>query len=182
MVTLNKEWISTVPQFRAIIARDKISRYKPKATAEFTYLFHLLDFHSPLENTNKNDRKKKALEYAGLLDRENDLDNDPIFQDAVEEYKYLLDNSSVSLQSYRAMKYSRQAMDISLGNRNYDSMDNNGRLIYDMKKDQESIINMPKVIAALDEMEEKVKQEMMDTFEMRGGASKGGQEDPDYDD
>jgi hypothetical protein len=188
MVSLNKVWISTIPQFRRLLARDKggpgdgSGKYKKRATREFTYIYHLLDFHSPLENYNKTKRKQLAMEFAGMPDKESELDNDPDLQDAIELYKDLLANSSVSLQTYRAMKHTRQAMDLSLEERDYDKKDINNRLIYDMKKDQESIINMPKVIAALDEMEDKVKREMMDTFEMRGGAEKGVAEDPEDDD
>lgn len=188
MVTLNKVWISTIPQFHRILARDKggprdgSGKYKKQATRDFTYIYHLCDFHSPLENFSKDKRKQMAMEFAGMPDRESDLDNDTDLQDAIELYKELLENSSVSLQTYRAMKYSRQAMDVSLQTRNYDKKDENGRLVYDMKKDQESIIMMPKVIAALDDMEEKVKREMLESFEMRGGAEKGEQEDPDEDD
>lgn len=183
MVSLNKVWISTIPQFRRLLARDKggpgdgSGKYKKQATREFTYIYHLCDFHSPIENKPQKERKRLALEFAGL--EEVKVDNDPDLQEAIDLYRDLLGDSSVSLQTYRAMKRTRQAMDASLETRDYEKTDVNGRLVYDMKKDQESIINMPKVLAALNEMEEKVKQEMMDTFEMRGDAEKGFEEDPD---
>lgn len=187
MVTLNKEWISTIPQFRRLLARDKggpgdgSGKYKKQATREFTYMFHYLDFHSPLENYPKAKRKQMALEFADLKGKENSVDNDVELQDAIEMYNDLLENSSITLQTFRAMKYTRHAMDNSLLTRDYDKTAKDGKLVYDMKKDQESIIMMPKVIAALDEMEDKVRQEMLDTFEMRGGAEKGVDEDPDID-
>lgn len=188
MVSLNKLWISTIPQFRRLLARDKggpgdgSGKYKKQATREFTYMFHLLDFHSPLENYSKVKRKQMAMEFAGMPDKETELDNDPDLQDAIEMYKELIENSSSSLQTLRAMKYARHAMDEYLETVNFTAKDEQGRLVHSVKIVQDNIIGMPKAQAALDEMEEKVKREMLDTFEMRGGADKGVAEDPDDDD
>jgi hypothetical protein len=102
MVSLNKEWISTIPQFRRLLARDKggsgdgSGKYKKQATREFTYIFHLLDFHSPLENYPKEKRKQLALEFADLKGKQSSVDNDAELQDAIEMYQDLLANSSVS--------------------------------------------------------------------------------------
>ena len=187
MVTLNKEWLSTVPQFRRLLARDKggvgdgSGKYKKQATREFTYIFHLLDFHSPLENYPKDKRKQMALEFADLKGKERDVDNDDELQDAIEIYQELLDNSSTSLQTFRAMKNARNAMDNYLNTVDFTERGDKGILVHSVKQVQDNIIGMPKAQAALDEMEEKVKQEMMDTFEMRGGAEKGYSEDPDDD-
>lgn len=188
MVGLNKEWISTIPQFRRLLARDKggpgdgSGKYKKQATREFTYIFHLLDFHSPLENYPKAKRKKMALEFSGMPDKETEVDNDADLQDAIEIYAELLANSSTSLQTLRAMKSARQAMDSYLETVNFSLRDDKGQLVHSVKQVQDNIIGMPKAQAALDDMEEKVKQEMLDTFEMRGGAEKGYSEDPDDDD
>jgi hypothetical protein len=188
MVGLNKEWISTIPQFRRLLARDKggagdgSGKYKKQATREFTYIFHLLDFHSPLENYPKAKRKQMALEFAGLAGKETDVDNDADLQDAIELYAELLANSSTSLQTLRAMKSARQAMDSYLETVDFSKRDDKGQLVHSVKQVQDNIIGMPKAQAALDDMEEKVKQEMLDTFEMRGGAEKGYGEDPEDDD
>lgn len=188
MVTLNKNWISTVPQFRRLLARDKggpgdgSGKYKKQATREFTYIFHLLDFHSPLENYGKEARKTMALEFAGMPDKETEIDNDADLQDAIEMYKELLENSSTSLQTLRAMKTARKAMDEYLEAVDFKKVNDRGDLIHSVQQVQNNIIGMPKAQAALDEMEEKVKREMLDTFEMRGGAQKGVGEDPDSDD
>lgn len=186
MVTLNKEWISTIPQFRRLLARDKggpgdgSGKYKKQATREFTYMFHLLDFHSPLENYPKEKRKKMALEFADLKGKENSVDNDTELQDAIELYEDLLNNSSVSLQTLRAMRKARHSMNDYLENVDFTEKDKKtGQLVHSVKAVNDNIIGMPKSQAALDEMEDKVRQEMMDTFEMRGGAEKGYSEDPD---
>jgi hypothetical protein len=185
MVSLNKTWISTIPQFRHLLARDKggpgdgSGKYKKQATREFTYMFHLLDFHSPLENYPKEKRKKMALEFAGLSHKETEIDNDADLQDAITLYEDLLANSSTSLQTFRAMKSARQAMDEYLTGIDFSLKDDHGRLVHDVTKVQANIIGMPKAQAALDEMEDKVRQEMMDTFDMRGGAEKGVEEDPE---
>lgn len=188
MVSLNKVWISTIPQFRRLLARDKggpgdgSGKYKKQATREFTYIYHLCDFHSPLENYGKIKRKQMALEFSGMADKESDVDNDPDLQDAIELYKELIANSSSSLQTLRAMKSARQAMDEYLQDIDFNKKDAQDRLVHSVKAVQDNIIGMPKAQAALDEMEDKVKREMLDTFEMRGGAEKGVAEDPDEDD
>lgn len=187
MVTLNKEWISTIPQFRRLLARDKggpgdgSGKYKKQATREFTYMFHYLDFHSPLENYPKAKRKQMALEFADLRGKENSVDNDVELQDAIEMYKDLLENSSISLQTLRAMRHARQAMNDYLEGVDFTKTDKNGQLVHSVKSVNDNIIGMPKSQTAMDEMEEKVRQEMLDTFEMRGGAEKGVDEDPDID-
>lgn len=185
MVSLNKVWISTIPAFRVLLARDKggpglgSGKYKKRATQEFTYLYHWLDYHSPLENVPREERKALALEWAGLSDKAKDLEEDEDFQEAVRVYNYLLENSAMSLRTLRSMKNARHSMDDYLNNINFNSKDEGGKLLHDVTKIQNNIIAMPKVQAALDEMEEKVKHEMLDSAEMRGGAEKGFEEDPD---
>ena len=185
MVSLNKDWISTIPQFRKILGRDKggpgdgSGRYKKQATREFTYMYHLLDFHSPLENYPAEARKRMALEFSNLVGKESDIENDVDLQEAMQLYKELLANSSTSLQTLRAIRQARQSMDEYLQKVNFNERDDKGQLIHSVKQVQDNIIGMPKAQAALDEMENKVKQEMLDNFEMRGGAEKGTEEDPD---
>lgn len=185
MVTLNKHWISTIPQFRLLLARDKggpgdgSGKYKKQATREFTYIFHLLDFHSPLENYPKSKRKQMALEFAGLADKETKIDNDEELQDAIALYEELLNNSSTSLQTLRSMKRAKLSMNDYLETVDFTEKGDKGQLVHSVAQVQANIIGMPKAQAALDEMEDKVRQEMLDTFEMRGGAEKGVEEDPD---
>ncbi|CAM6001141.1 unnamed protein product [Sphagnum balticum] len=113
--------------------------------------------------------------------KEVDIDNDPDLQDAIAMYTELLANSSTSLQTLRAMKNARMAMDEYLNTIDFKAVDNQGKLVHSVQQVQNNIIGMPKAQAALDEMEDKVRQEMLDTFEMRGGAEKGVDEDPDED-
>lgn len=187
MVTLNKHWISTIPQFRTLLARDKggpgdgSGKYKKQATREFTYIYHLLDFHSPLENYPKAKRKQMALEFAGLAHREKEMDTDTDLQDAIELYEELLNNSSTSLQTLRSMKRAKHAMNDYLESVDFTEKGDKGQLVHSVAQVQANIIGMPKAQAALDDMEDKVRQEMLDTFEMRGGAEKGAAEDPDED-
>lgn len=187
MVSLNKVWISTVPAFRALLARDKggpgdgSGKYKKKATREFTYIYHLVDFHSPLEEYPKAERIQMALDWAGLNDKYSELEADKEFQHALWTYESMLANSSKSLQQLRAMKKAVDAMNLFLEEVNFTSVDNNGKMVYDIKKVNDVIIAMPKIQAALEEMEFKVKTEMLDNVEMRGGAEKGVEEDPEDD-
>ena len=187
MVSLDKVWISTVPAFRALLARDKggpgdgSGKYKKKATREFTYLYHMLDFHSPLEEYPWSERVELALDWAGLQGKFSEYEKDTEFQHAAETYQMMLDNSSKSLQTLRSMRKAVDSMNIFLDSVDFSLTTEKGFLVYDVKKVNDVIIAMPKIQAALEEMEHKVKTEMLDTVEMRGGAAKGVEEDPDED-
>jgi hypothetical protein len=174
MVTLNKEWISTIPEFRAILARDKggptdgSGRFKKQATREFTYIFHTYDFRSPFENYSVEDRKLEVETMTGMTAA--DSEKDEVLLEAIERYKQFLSNCSKTLRGVRSMKRAIDAM--------WDHFDTVDYEVADMIKIQASITNMPKTLEALKKLEEQVKQEMDGDTGMRGDAEKGHEEDP----
>lgn len=189
MVTLNKPWISLVPELRALLARDKGSagdgsgKYKKKATREFTAIFMLEDYHSPYESEPYNRRLQFALEASGISeDKWKEMQSDEEFMIALLKYRDMVLHSSTSLQTLRDMVSAKLSMNKFLRTINFSDETNAGGLKYDIKKIQDAIINMPKLEHAIAEMEEKVKMEINDTLDMRGGAEKGVEEDPDPDD
>lgn len=176
MVTLNKIWISTIPEFRAILARDKggptdgSGRFKKQATREFTYIYHTFDFRSPFEEYKEEDRKAEIELITGVTDK--DIENDPDLQAAIARYKQMVENCSQNLRGLRIMKRSVEKM--------WDSFEE--AETYDIEQTktiQASITNMPKTIEAVKKLEEIVKQEMEGDTGLRGDAEKGFDEDPD---
>lgn len=188
MVELNKPWIQLVPEFRALTARDKggsgdgSGRYKKKATREFTFIFHMLDYKSPLEN-NPLERENLARQFA-TLDEEDvkKLRADEEFMAAYERYEKFIETQSTKLSSLRSLKIAKARMDHHIETVDFSAETNSGALKYDMNKIQASMLNMPKLDAAIHDMEVAVRHELGDTADMRGGAQKGLQEDPDDDD
>lgn len=186
MVTLNKPWISLVPEFRALLARDKGSagdgsgKYKKKATREFTLIYLLEDFHSPYEEEGYDRRLQFSLEAAQItLDKWQDMQTDEEFMYALIKYKDMVNHSSVSLQTLRDMKAAKLSMNTFLRTVNFAQETNTGGLKYDIRKIQDAITHMPKLEEAIAEMEAKVRIEISDTLDMRGDAEKGVREDPD---
>jgi hypothetical protein len=185
MATLNKPWISIIPEFRALLARDKggpgdgSGKYKKKATREFTFIFLMYDFHSPYEHEPYDRRLELSLDNSGLTGKQVDLENDEEFQAAVEKYKDMLANSSKTLQRLRSFKAAMDSQDAFLLSIDYNERTINGGLVHNMKTQQEAMVNVPKLMTALQEIENKVKAEMNENIDMRGNAEKGFDEDPD---
>lgn len=177
MVTLNKTWISTIPEFRAILARDKggptdgSGRFKKQATREFTYIFHMYDFRSPFENYKAEERVSEVEEMTGIT--AGDVEKDEALQAAIARYKDLLDNCSPTLRGLRTLKSAVDKM--------WDYFEDVDYAVADIKKVQDSINNMPKTQETIKKLEDLVKMEMAGDTGMRGDAEKGVEEDPEYD-
>jgi hypothetical protein len=184
MVTLNKPWISLIPEFRVLLARDKgqpgeSGRAKHKATREFTFMYLMYDFHSPYENEPEERRLELSLDSAQLTDKWAGYANDVEFHTAVEKYTDMLANSSKTLQRLRSFKAAMDAQDTFLLSIDYNERNINGGLVHNIKTSQDAMVNIPKLMTAFTELENKVKAEMNDSTDMRGGAEKGIEEDPD---
>lgn len=185
MATLNKPWISLIPEFRALLTRDKggpgdgSGKYKKKATREFTFIFLMYDFHSPYENEPYDRRLELSLDNSDLTGKQVDLDNDEVFQEAVEKYNRMLEESSKTLQRLRSFKAAMDSQDRFLLSIDYNERTINGGIVHNLKTSQDAMANIPKLMTALQELENKVKAEINDNVDMRGNAEKGFDEDPD---
>lgn len=185
MVSLNKVWISLIPEFKKILNRDRGSdgdshgRYKKQATKEFTYMFLLYDFHSPYENYTETDRIEAVEGITGLNPKIADKDEE--LGAAIDKYKEMLDNCSPALRGLRTMKKAADKMYDYFDSIDYREIDMNGKLVHDVKKVQESITKMPYMNEAIKKQEAIVKQELEGDTGLRGDQEKGYDEDPDYD-
>lgn len=185
MVTLNKEWISLIPEFRRLLARDKggpgdgSGKYKKQAQREFTYIFLMYDFRSPFENYPDREREQEALRASELTKGKIESDGD--IWAAIRMYEKLMEKVSPTLSSWRKMKTTVQTLEDYLENVDMTERTDTGGKVHSIKEIQDGIKGMPSTHKSLIEMEEQVKKEMMDDSGLRGGATKGGDEDPDED-
>lgn len=108
VLTLNREEIRGVPQFRALLERDKGSkgdadgRKKLMAFKDFYYMWLMYSFNSLVAGINSDkERHTKALRYLGLNPEIEDIDlkNDIILLDAIKVYKetFLLKNPKIKV-------------------------------------------------------------------------------------
>lgn len=101
-VDLNREWISTIREFKALLVRDKGSkgdtggRKKLQAQREFTFIYHYCDYRSTFTNYSEKDRRTNALKNAGFKE-DFDINKDEELCQAVEVYKALQETPAVKI-------------------------------------------------------------------------------------
>lgn len=186
MVDLNKVWISTIPEFRALLARDKggpgdgSGKYKKQARREFTYIYHMYDFRSPYENFKPKEREEEALRCSELT--RGKVQSDGALWDAIKVYEQLMANCALSLQTYRKLKATVTNLENYLENVDLNDRTDNGAKVHSIKEVQDAVRNQAATIESLTKLENAIKQEMKGESGMRGDATKGYDEDPDEED
>lgn len=177
-VELNKEWILLIPEFSALLKRDKGSKgdyrgdLKLKARKELAYLYFCLDFTSPLRYWSEEDKKAEALRYTGLA--EEDIDDKVMEAWAV--YEKLLEQSARSLKTLKALNKGLDALDSYFQNVNFTEKDKLGKAYYTPEDYIGNITKLPKMRNALKEYEDAVEQELKADTGIRGKATLGGKE------
>jgi hypothetical protein len=175
---LNIDWLSLVPEFSALLRRDKGSKgdyrgeKKLKARREFTFIYFDLDFTSPLKEYEEFERRQQALHYAGLT--ESDLDE--AVMAAHKEYNNLLMNSSRSLKTLRAVKKSLDQLDKYFEEIDFSKVDKMGKLLHTTDSYLKNLKTLKGAYDSVDEFEDRVKQELTGDGGIRGNASLGGKE------
>lgn len=116
-VKINKPWIVMIPEFKVLWDRDKASkskvtdghgvRIKAKAMKEFTFIYFFVDFSSPIRDWEEGERRREALYYAKLEDK----DVDDKLMIAVEKYRQLMLEGARSLRTYRALLKTQDSFD-----------------------------------------------------------------------
>lgn len=186
MAELNKPWISMIPEFRRLLARDKggpgdgSGKYKKQAQREFTYIFLRYDFRSPFENDPEHEREANALRDSGL--ERGKMESDGELWEAIRKYQALQANQSTTLKTYRLLRESVDDLSEYIRTMNLDDRTDHGAKVHGPKEKQDAINGMPKTMLTLSEMERAVKKEMTGDTGMRGDAIKGYSEDPDEED
>lgn len=197
LVDINKEWISTIPEFRRILQRDQGSpgdsqgRKKQHARKEFTLIYHLCDYRSTYENFSSSERQREALRNAELPP---DYDIDPELQAAIDRYHDLRDTESIRIARTlkQSMVVSRRVTE-SLIDRmeryiiaiSEDDHQEEGTLIQlgdglidTFTKLNKLIKDLPSLTRTITDLETTIKAEMQSEGALRAGAQKGVEEDP----
>jgi len=176
-VTMNKEWIPTIKEFKAILHADKgskgdsVGRKKLHSLKVFTFIYHYVDFKSQFRDYPEEERHKEALLNAELVEK----DITVTVKDAIERYKSLQETRSLKLISsaYNALDLLREYFeDIDLEER-----DLNGRLVNSAKDLINNVKQVGGVIDGIRDLERIVKKELSENAGIRGQSSKGERED-----
>lgn len=207
LVELDKEWISTVKEFKVILLRDKgtkgdtQARKKLQAQKEFTFIYNYCDYRSKFINFSEKDRLKYALKNAELPE-DLDIFKDRELADAIEVYKTLqLTPSLKLLKSLKeGMHTGHRVVDriIYYLNKKLDEIEadpdslkevvkNVGgkNVIVDPIREIEQKLDtimdisnkLPRTLKSISELEDEVTKELADAPNLRGKAIKGARED-----
>lgn len=204
LVELNKEWISTIKEFRALIKRDKgikgdtQARQKLKAQKEFTFIYHYCDFRSQYANYSEKERRTNALQNAEL-EPNLKIEDDPDLLAAVEVYLALQETPALKMLlelkegihvGTKVVRKIRESLENKLDEIDLDEVDASKekdknsrvdpieRINNRLKMIMETAKQLPDTLESIEELEQKVKKELADAPTLRGGATKGAQEDP----
>jgi len=165
---MDKEWISTIKEFKKLIIRDK-DRNKKQAQKEFTFIYHYLDFRSQFSNYPDADRLKEALRNADL-DQALAINKDKDLVEAIIRYKELRETRSLRIirSSYSAI----DKLSVYFDKVEVKEADEAKSLIT-------SLGGIGKLLGSIKELEEQVKRELSEEAGIRGDKTKGLTEDPD---
>lgn len=167
LVDLNKEWISTIKEFRELLKRDK-DRAKKQAQREFTFIYHYLDFRSQFREYPEDARLKESLRNADLPE-DLKIEKDQDLLAAVNRYK--------ELRETRTLKVIKGAYKAT------DSLAEYFNTVEIKEPDvaknlMSSLGGIGKLLSSLKELEEQVKRELSEDAGIRGDKQKGITEDP----
>lgn len=167
---LIKEFGDLMDNTRNICKEDKTGEQHLLAYKEFTYIYLALDWDSCYSNYSEQERHQCSLKDSGLTE---DQFNDPIFRAACRKYRELQESD----RSIRVLQAARNTVDkftdyfnnINPQERNEDT----GKPIYKVKDIMAEVSNLDKVYDELKILEGRVKKEMEEESQLRGGATQG---------
>lgn len=184
-VELNKEWILMIPEFAILISRDRGSPgdyrgdKKKKAKRELAFIYYCLDFTSPLREWDEFERRQEALRYTSLT--EADIDAEVMV--AYDYYEQLLLQSSRSLKTLRSLRLGLDTLDTKFQTIDFAKTDKFGRPIYTTEDFMKNVMALPKLRAAVLDIERAVEEELKADTGIRGKATLGlkeGKKKPDW--
>lgn len=177
-VQLNKEWILMIPEFKALFDRDKgsASDYrgskKLRTRRELSYIYFMVDFHSPIRDYQEDKKQEEALRYAQLEKK----DIDDKVKAALEQYSEMQIENAPSLRTLEAMKFGAKQLDAYFRDVNFEKVDKQGKAFYTAKEYITNIKELPKMRSAIKEFERMVEEELRENTGIRGKSKQGGQE------
>ena len=166
---INEPEILLIKEFKALLDRDK-TKYKDKATKEFTYMYLAIDYKSPYNQYSEGERHEEALVDSGITEKEF---NDPIFREACRKYRNLQDsNKSIKLLN-AARNAADQFIDYFETIIDLNERDQNGKPVFSAEKVMKEMAQLSKVHEQLVALEAQVKQEMEISSGTRANVEKG---------
>jgi len=197
LVDINKPWVSTIKEFKKLITRDKGTigdregRRKLQATREFTFIYHYCDYGSKFTNYEEEDKRAACLSNADL-DINLDIQKDEDLLNAIVKYKSLQQSPSLTLlnelkegihTAHKVVKKVRVNLESKLASMDFDTFEEgeNPRDKVDpitrLTSSLDLLMNLtkrlPETLNAIEALEEKVKKQLSDTNQVRGGAELG---------
>ncbi len=174
---LNKEWIFLIPEFAALIRRDKGSpgdsrgQYKKQAQREFTYIYFMCDFNSPIRDWKPEEKEKEALYYA-------DLESvDTLVHEAKAKYEQLMLGVSRSLRTLKSVYKGLDEMDNYFEGVNFKTTDKQGKLLHSPQEFIKNTSMMNKMYDEVRNFEKRVEADMIEAGNtIRGNATLGDKE------
>lgn len=178
-VKLNRVWLWMVPEFADLLRRDKGSpgdydgRKKLRAIKEFTYIYFMVDFASPLRDWEPAEKHKEAVYYANLEQK----DIDEGVKIALKKYEELFLKSCKSLKTYKSLLEMLDKMDQNYKDIDFTRTDKQGKLLYDPLTIGNSIIKLDQVHTAVANFAKRVEEELTQgPSSIRGTAELGDNE------
>ena len=174
-VELNKEWIMMIPEFNELVKRDKGSdgdyrgQKKLRTRRELSYIYFLVDFHSPIRDFEEEKKEEEALKFCRLEAK----DIDAKVLAALELYKKMQYENAPSLRTLDALKIGMSNLDKYFREVDFDKVDKQGKLKYTPKEYIDNIKSLPKMRTAIKEFEIMVQAELRENTGFRGNASMG---------
>lgn len=186
-VELNKPWLMMIPEFKAIIDRDKGSpgdyrgQYKLRATDEFSYIYLLLDWKSPLRNYEPDKLEPEAFKvFERLKYTPQQVAEDTELQAALKKYKEMLYRVSRSLKTLHVVKKSLDELDDYFDTIDFSKTDKQGKLLHSMSDYLNNIKKLKEAYNAIDDFEERVSQDLANQGTIAGRTRELGIHEREY--
>jgi len=205
MVELDREWISTIKEFKKILVRDRgtkgdlEARKKLQATKEFTFIYHYCDYKSQFGNYSERDRLAESIRNAELpLDFDYTKDEDLVL--AIKKYRDLQETPALKVlteakeglhTAHRVIRKIRTSLETKLEAADFDELEvveEKGKTkivdpITKMTSSLKALMDLTNQVGPalknIKELEEEVKKELGEKKALRGDKEKGVREDPD---
>lgn len=183
MVDINVPWVSTVPEFRALLLRDHGNkkdgpgRYKRKALRDFTFIYLMYDFDSDIREWGE---EEKLAEACRRTDRQTwQVEQDEELQDAIRAYINIMEKKSSAYMTYQKLKRANENGLFFVENIDLAETTDNGYPKYKYKEISDAIKAQPAVEEALDKIRTLAHKQLSGGTGIRGENIKGYDEDPD---
>lgn len=178
-IKMNKPWIALIPEFKAIYSRDKPNpsngqRIKKRAIREFSFIYFMQDFGSPIRDWEPAEKRKEALAYCEMEEK----DVDEVVKAAMKKYEQLILEATRSIRTYRALLKVQDAMDDYFEKVDFTEQTKTGELRHSPEKVALQIKRMDETYDAIEKFEKRVERDLSHgSTGIRGTAVKGEKED-----